>query len=82
MGPYVGVYSEAVVGKPLGGRKDFTGAAQTDMDVAGVAYGGVDLMKVMRVGAFEMVDKCGAGGDALALAMPRGVMRAPQDRAT
>ena len=65
------MYSEAVVGKPIGGRKDFTGAAQTDMDVAGVAYGGVDLMEVMRVGAFEMVDKCGAGGDALALAMPR-----------
>jgi hypothetical protein len=52
------VYSEAVVGKPLGSCKDFTGAAQTDMDVAGVAYGGVDLMKV----TFEMVDKCGVGG--------------------
>ena len=52
------MYSEAVVGKPLGGRKDFTRAAQTDVDVARVAYGGVDLMKV----TFEMVDKCGAGG--------------------
>ena len=56
------MYSKVVVGKPLGGRKDFTGAAQTDMDVAGVAYGGVDLMKVMRVGTFDMVDKCSAGG--------------------
>ena len=56
------MYSEAVVGKPIGGCKDFTGAAQTDMDVAGVAYGGVDLMKVMRVGTFDMVDKCSAGG--------------------
>ncbi len=36
--------SEAVVGKPLGGRKNFTRAAQTDVDVARVAYGGVGLM--------------------------------------
>ena len=72
---------EVVVGKPLGGCKNFTRAAQTDVDVARVAYGGVNLMKVMRVETFEMVDKCGAGGDAPALAMPRGVMRAPQDRA-
>jgi hypothetical protein len=38
------VVSEAVVGKPLGGRKNFTRAAQTDVDVARVAYGGVGLM--------------------------------------
>ena len=70
MGLYFGVYSEKVIGKPLGGRKDFTRAAQTDVDVARVVYGGVDLMKVMRVGTFEMVDECGAGGDALALQCP------------
>ena len=76
------MYSKVVVGKPLGGCKDFTRAAQTDVDVARVAYDGVDLMKAMRVGTFEMVDECSAGGDALALAMPCGVMRAPQDKAT
>jgi hypothetical protein len=77
----VGVDGEAVTGKPLGGRKNFTRAAQTDVDVARVAYGSVNLMKVMRVGTFMMVDEFGAGGDTPAFVMPHGVMRAPQDGA-